>query len=87
MTYAKIDDGMLLAEFAASGQAAPFEELVRRHAPVVFNVCHRVLNQSQDTEDAAQAVFLTLANKAKTLHARSLRRNRSSKRCFSDFAL
>ena len=44
----------------------PFEEIVRRYAGMVFNVCLRVTKDKHDAEDATQAVFLTLAVQAKT---------------------
>jgi RNA polymerase sigma factor (sigma-70 family) len=64
------DDGGLLAAFAATGDAAPFEVLVQRHGRMVFNACRRRLGQDADAEDAAQAVFITLANKAASLRGR-----------------
>ena len=60
-------DRELLAEFAATRAEAPFAELVRRHGPEVLGVCRRVLGSEHDAEDAAQAVFLTLAQKAGVL--------------------
>ena len=64
-------DGELLAEFVATGQEAPFAELVRRHNGLVLGVCLRVLRHMHDAEDAAQAVFLTLAVKASSLQNRT----------------
>ena len=58
------NDGELLADFIASQNECSFEELVRRHGALVFNVCHRVCGDTHDAEDAAQAVFITLARKA-----------------------
>jgi RNA polymerase sigma factor (sigma-70 family) len=55
----------LLAEFQQYGHQKPFEEIVRRYAGMVFNVCLRVTKDKHDAEDAAQAVFLTLAVQAK----------------------
>lgn len=56
----------LLLEFRLTGQQEPFEEIVRRYAPMVFHVCLRVTKNSHDAEDATQATFLTLAVQAKT---------------------
>src|SRR4029078_7290572 len=60
-------DNALLDDYARHGIEESFDELVRRHGALVLGVCCRVLGQTQDAEDAAQAVFLTLANKAKSL--------------------
>ncbi|MDB6097632.1 MAG: sigE 47 [Gammaproteobacteria bacterium] len=58
------DDGELLTRFALAGDEEPFQELLRRHGQMVFQSCWRVLGNSADAEDAAQAVFLTLAQRA-----------------------
>src|SRR6266446_3382683 len=47
------------------GRQRPFEEIVRRYAGMVFNVCLRITKDKHDAEDATQAVFLTLALQAK----------------------
>jgi RNA polymerase sigma factor (sigma-70 family) len=56
----------LLAEFNATGRQQPFEEIVRRYAGMVYNVCLRVTKNAHDAEDATQAVFLALAAQGKT---------------------
>ena len=67
----QLSDDDLLAEFSARRSEAAFEELVRRHGPLVYSVCLRTLVQRQDAEDATQAVFLTLALKAGALKGRT----------------
>ena len=66
-------DQQLLDRFMAgegnAGQAA-FEEIVRRHGPMVLGVCGRVLADQQAAEDAFQATFLVLALKARSVRNR-----------------
>ncbi|MEI8194970.1 MAG: RNA polymerase sigma factor, partial [Phycisphaerae bacterium] len=62
-------DGELLVAFAVHRQEAAFTEVVHRHGGMVLAVCRSVLGNTSDAEDAAQAVFLTLAQKA---HASSV---------------
>jgi RNA polymerase sigma factor (sigma-70 family) len=56
-------DRKLIEQFLAARNEAAFGALVRRHGPMVYRVCFRVLQQSPDAEDAFQATFLVLAQK------------------------
>jgi RNA polymerase sigma factor (sigma-70 family) len=47
-----------------------FGDLVERHGPMVLGICRHILNQHQDAEDAFQATFLVLAQKAATIRNR-----------------
>lgn len=60
-------DRQLLRRFVRHRDEAAFLALVQRHGPMVLGVCHRVLRQAQDAEDAFQATFLVLVRKARTI--------------------
>ena len=59
-------DGQLLAGHL-SGDEAAFERLAARHAAMVLASCRRVLGAGPDAEDAAQAAFMVLVRKARSL--------------------
>jgi RNA polymerase sigma factor (sigma-70 family) len=63
-------DGQLLERFLARRDEAAFGTLLNRHGPMVLNVCRRVLQHAQDTEDAFQATFLLLARSGGSIRKR-----------------
>jgi RNA polymerase sigma factor (sigma-70 family) len=59
-------DGQLLRRFVQHREEAAFEALVRRHGPMVWGLCRRLLPDEQ-AEDAFQATFLALLQKAASI--------------------
>ena len=63
-------DAELLRHFhSRTGEPAEaaFATLVERHGPIVLRVCRDILGNRHEAEDAAQAVFLVLARKARSV--------------------
>ena len=65
-----LSDAQLVDRFVSrrdEAAEAAFEELVIRHGPMVLRICRAVLHDAHDAEDAFQAVFLVLANRARSI--------------------
>src|SRR5262245_46809552 len=60
----ELPDRDLLKHFHSRHDEAAFHTLLRRHGPMVLDVCRGVLGDRPDAEDAFQATFLVLAQKA-----------------------
>src|SRR6185437_11007852 len=60
-------DGQLLERFLQQREESAFAALLRRHGPMVLSVCRGVLRHAPDIEDAFQATFFLLAQKAASI--------------------
>jgi RNA polymerase sigma factor (sigma-70 family) len=64
---AGMTDGQLLESYVRHRDEAGFAALMRRHGPMVWGVCQRVIGDHHDAEDAFQATFLVLVRKAASI--------------------
>ena len=68
----RVSDAQLLALFIERQDEFAFAALVKRHSPMVWGVCRRIVTHHQDAEDAFQATVLVLARKATSVRPRHL---------------
>jgi RNA polymerase sigma factor (sigma-70 family) len=62
-----VPDHELLQRFTSAHDHAAFTGLMRRHGSMVLDVCRTVARNDADAEDAFQATFLILSQKAKSI--------------------
>jgi len=68
---AALSDGELLGRFVEHRDESSLAALVRRHGPMVWGVCRRLVSH-HDAEDAFQATFLVLVRKAASIVPRQM---------------
>jgi RNA polymerase sigma factor (sigma-70 family) len=68
----RVSDWQLIERFVEHRDQDAFERLVRLHGPMVLGVCRRITGHHQDAEEAFQAAFLVLAQKAASIWPREM---------------
>ncbi len=66
-TLGECSDRELVHRALEDRDEASLQAIINRHGAMVYRVCWRVLQHSQDAEDAFQATFLILAQKLRTV--------------------
>ncbi|MBN1675773.1 MAG: sigma-70 family RNA polymerase sigma factor [Kiritimatiellae bacterium] len=65
-------DQELLADYVLRGSESAFRRIVERYGPFVYSAAYRRLGDHHLAEDAAQATFVVLAEKARTLRKKTM---------------
>lgn len=68
----KMDDMVLLREYAEGHSEKAFAELVGRHVNLVYSAAFRSVGNPEAARDITQAVFIVLARKARNLSPRTV---------------
>jgi len=66
-TISGLSEGQVLARFVERHDPVAFEAIVVRHGPMVLSVCRQMLRDTNDVDDAFQATFVVLMEKAGSL--------------------
>ena len=66
------DDIALLKEYAESGSETAFAALAERHVNLVYSAALRSVGNAHAAQEIAQAVFIILARKAKSLGGKTV---------------
>ncbi len=66
-----LPDQELLRRFSTERDEAAFAALLRRHGSMVLDICRNLLANEDDAEDAFQATFLVLAQRAWAIRKKS----------------
>lgn len=69
---AERSDAQLLEDYLNRREGSALEALVRRHGPMVWDVCRRIIRDAHDAEDAFQATFLVFVRKAASIRPREM---------------
>jgi len=71
-SFTGLSEAQLLDRFLVHGDEAAFAAILRLHGPMVLGVCRRWLSDPNDVDDAFQATFLVLVERARTLRDRDV---------------
>lgn len=68
--YRQLSDSELV-QLVKTGEAEPFDELVRRHSVKIHDLCYKILRNYDDARDIAQETFIKAYRKINKFHGRS----------------